>query len=71
MKRIGVESSSIAGAGYDAGEQILEIEFRNGLVYRYFGVAPAVYEGLMAAESKGRYMNAEIRSVYPYEQVRR
>jgi hypothetical protein len=40
-------------------------------VYRYFGVAPEVYDGLMAADSKGRYMNAEIRSLYPYEQVRR
>ena len=30
---------------------ILEIEFKNGAVYRYTNVAPSVYRNLMAAES--------------------
>lgn len=64
-----VESSMIKAVGYDPETCILEVVFNNNQTYRYEGVPPEVYEGLMAAESKGRYMLAEIIDLYPDHRV--
>ncbi len=63
MKRTEVESSMIRSVGYDPDARILEIEFNSGQVYQYFDVPPQEYEGLMKAESHGRYFLANIRDV--------
>jgi len=70
MQLIQVESSMIYAVGYDEETQILEVVFNSGGIYRYFDVPKEVYEGLLAAESKGRYMRANVIDLYPYEQVR-
>ena len=58
MRRIPVNSSSIASIGYDAGRLELEIEFHeSGDVYLYFDVPAEEYTGFMAADSKGTYLN--------------
>jgi hypothetical protein len=59
-----VESSMIDAVGYDAKTRILEVLFNSGKIYGYEDVPPKVYKGLMAADSKGRYMLAEIIDVY-------
>lgn len=64
--RHSVESSSIASIGYLEEAATLEIEFRGGAVYRYFGVPPSVYRGLDAADSLGRYFNEWIRPRFEY-----
>jgi hypothetical protein len=70
MQLIQVESSMISAVGYDEESQTLEVVFNTGGVYRYFDVPKDVYEGLLAAESKGRYMRANIIDVYPYTKGR-
>jgi len=55
MQRQAVESTNIKSAGYDPEDEVLEIEFHSGGVYHYVGVPVAVYEGMLAARSKGRY----------------
>lgn len=50
--------------GYDHTQQILEVEFTSGAVYQYLEVPAAVFDGLMRAESKGRYFNQGIRDEY-------
>jgi hypothetical protein len=56
--------------GYDEGQEILEIEFTNGAVYRYFDVPAEVYRGLMAAKSHGRYFNQQVRGAgYRYQRM--
>lgn len=60
-----VESSMIYAVGYDRKTRTLEVVFNSGRVYAYEGVPPKVYKELMEAESKGRYMRAEIIDVYP------
>jgi hypothetical protein len=40
----------------------LDLEFRSGAIYRYFAVPPAVFQGLIAAESKGAYFNRHVRN---------
>jgi len=66
MKRIKVESSMIAAVAYDENKQLLEIEFTSGRIYHYFNVKLEVYEGLMAANSKGWYFREEIRDWFFY-----
>jgi hypothetical protein len=61
-----MDSRSVASAGYDSRSATLEIEFVNGSVYQYFDVPVAVFHGLLAAESAGRYFNAHIRNHYRY-----
>ncbi|MEE8077292.1 MAG: KTSC domain-containing protein [Candidatus Binatia bacterium] len=60
FNRVPVASSVIDEVGYDFQEQILEVVFNNGGVYRYFGVPEHEYEGLLSSASKGRYLNTQI-----------
>lgn len=69
MKRVRVESSSIASVGYDEASRSLEVEFLHGAVYRYAEVPRAVYAALLAAESKGSFFNSAIRDAYEFHQV--
>jgi hypothetical protein len=61
MKRQSVESSYLALIGYDAENEILEIEFNHGGVYQYFDVPKNVYEELMNADSHGQYFDRNIK----------
>jgi hypothetical protein len=55
--------------GYDAATRTLEATFRRGEVYRYHHVPLAIYGGLLACRSKGRYMRAVVFGNYPFERV--
>lgn len=70
MKRQPVQSSMIRSIGYDEATATLEIEFRSGEVYQYYGVEPEIYREMMKAPSHGRYFLARIRDVYRYAKVR-
>lgn len=70
MQRIPVQSSNLCSVGYDEATRTLEIEFNNGSIYRYYGVPPSVYRGLMSALSHGKYFHQHIRDVYRYTRVK-
>jgi hypothetical protein len=58
MNWVEVDSTSIGALGYNLPKRQLGIEFRkSGDVYFYFEVPPEDYQGFMAAESKGEYLN--------------
>jgi hypothetical protein len=61
MKRSPVTSSSVLSVGYDADAFELEIEFRNGRVYRYEQVPAQAYRLLLQAPSIGEYVNTVIK----------
>ncbi|MFE1961400.1 KTSC domain-containing protein [Streptomyces sp. NPDC059479] len=61
VKRVSVVSSSLASVGYETQSRTLEVQFKNGGIYRYAGVPEAVHSGLMRAPSKGRYFDAFIK----------
>lgn len=63
---ISVESSMIHAVGYDEENRCLEVVFNNGRVYCYENVPPDMFQGLLNAESKGRYMRAHVIDMYPY-----
>jgi hypothetical protein len=70
IKRVPVESSALATVGYSKKLRALEIEFRNGAIYRYLDVAPDVYEALLNANSKARFYDDNIRHKYRSLHVR-
>jgi len=70
MDRIYVESRMLLSVGYDRETSTLEVEFRGGGVYQYFGVPETVYDGLLSAGSKGGYFDDNIKKAgYPYARV--
>lgn len=69
IKRIAMESSTIASAGYISERRILEIEFRSGAVYRYKSVPKKTFAAFSKAQSKGRFFGSEIRGKYAFEKM--
>lgn len=51
MKRQQVESSNLASIGYNAENEILEVEFNHSSIYQYFDVPTDIFEELMNASS--------------------
>jgi hypothetical protein len=47
---------------------MLEVEFKNGGVYRYRDVEPSLFYGLTSAPSAGKYFHQNIRHL-PFEKV--
>jgi len=70
IKRVPVESTALAAVGYSKKLRALEIEFRNGAIYRYLDVDPDVYDALISAPSKARFYDANIRHKYRSLHVR-
>lgn len=71
MQRAAVQSSSIATVGYDEEQQVLEIVFTDGRVYHFLEVPPERVLSLLRAESKGRFLNTEIKPDFGYRAVGR
>ncbi len=70
MNRLPVDSSNLHSVGYDSSTMTLEIEFKSGGIYQYYGVPKEVYEQLLAASSLGKFFHANIRNVYRYGKIR-
>jgi hypothetical protein len=81
MVRQPVVSSNVVSVGFEADGApeygTVEVEFRGGGVYRYFGVPRGVYEGLMdeaaaaaiGVGSVGRYLHERIKGRYAYGRI--
>ena len=65
-----VNSTNIDSVGYNADTKILTVQFKvSGQVYEYLNVPQTLYEGLMASESKGTYLNENIRNQFAYRRA--
>lgn len=60
------ESSNIVRFGYDDGNRILKVEFRNGSVYDYFDIPDQVFNGMRNAPSKGQYLAQQVKGNFRY-----
>ena len=69
MTRHSVSSSNIASIGHEPESNTLEVEFKNGHVYRYAGVSAEVHRDLMNAGSIGSHFHKHIRSNYSGSKV--
>jgi len=61
MERVPILSTAVESVGYDPRTHLLEVEYADGGVYRYFGVPPVEYAALMRAGSLGAHLNARIK----------
>jgi hypothetical protein len=68
--RTPVASSSIRSIGYDEDDEVLEVEFESGGVYRYADVARDTYEAFLSARSHGSYFHENVRGQYDYHRIR-
>jgi len=65
-----VDSDSLAVITYVPKSRLLEVVFRRtGHVYDYFDVPRATYKALMAAESKGAFLNQIIKPNFDHVRV--
>ena len=64
-----VDSSNIDAIGYDEDERKLYVRFTSARTYVYFDVSPDTHQELIQADSKGSYLNREIRHNYEYEEL--
>ena len=62
-------SSNIDGCHYDEKTQTLTVKFKNGGMYSYGGVVKDHYDGLMSAESAGKYLHSTIKGRYKHSKV--
>jgi hypothetical protein len=69
MERKQVDSSNISSIGYDENSNTLEVEFHSGAVYQYFDVPLNVYNGMIEADSKGKYFAQHIKGYYRYVKI--
>lgn len=61
-----VDSSTVKAVGYGKRSNTLVVKFTSGAIYEYKKVPESIYEGLLNAESKGRYLNEQIKGKYEY-----
>jgi hypothetical protein len=64
-----ITSSSLASVGYDGRQAVLEVEFHSGAVYRYYAVPKRLFQDLLAAPSKGGFLNRRIRDRFRYARI--
>jgi len=62
-----LSSSAIAQASYDEATCTLNLWYRDGDRYAYFGVPREIYEALLAAPSAGRFVNDRIKGHFRFE----
>ena len=62
-----VVSSNIQAVGFDPSRNILAVLFKSGGLWFYRGVPPEVYEGLLTAESVGKFFAYSVKPYYPGE----
>lgn len=66
-------STAIFRAAYDSERQLLVLCFTSNphMEYDYPGVPAHLWQGLLAAHSKGRYYNDHIRDIYGVHRLER
>lgn len=70
MERKRVNASTIRSIGYDAGRQILEVEFTSGSIVQYSGVSPEVHRRFMNAPSPGSFFQDQIDEHFALKRIR-
>ena len=70
MERKRVSASNIRSVGYDAGKQMLEIEFSSGSIVQYAGVSPEVHRRFMSSPSPGSFYPDQIEENFSSRRIR-
>jgi len=70
MECVHIDASSLQEVRYDNDRAIMEIDFKNGSTYQYFDVPRQAFDGLVSAESKGKYAAANIYKLFRQQKIR-
>jgi len=70
VERKRVSASTLRSVGYDAGQQVLEIEFSGGSIVQYTGVSPEVHRRFMSSPSPGSFFQDQIDENFPSKRIR-
>lgn len=62
-----IDSSAISAVGYE--DHVLRVTYLNGRTYDYLEVPQEEFDRLMAAESRGVYLNKVIKPNYEGHEV--
>ena len=68
-QRYAVESTTLVWVSYLPPQCVLEVAFRDGNRYRFFAVPASCVKQLLAADSKGRYFNQNIRNNFRFQRI--
>ncbi|MFI4989417.1 MAG: KTSC domain-containing protein [Solirubrobacterales bacterium] len=63
-----VTSSWIAAIGYDDAREV-HVELIEGATYVYEQVPPVIWRAFVAADSKGRFVNAVLKPYFPWREA--
>jgi hypothetical protein len=61
-----VDSSNVQAIGYDGAAEDLHVQFVDRGYYIYHQVPQNIFDALMAAPSKGSFLNREVRGIYQF-----
>lgn len=64
-----VTSSNLRAYRYDKAAMALDIQFKNGSVYRYANVPMNIATKLETADSVGQYFSGNIKNTYDAEKL--
>ena len=67
MQRQPVELEAVNSIGHQ--ETVLEVEFSDGRVYRYFPVPESTYRDLMNADSIGNFVATKIKPNFDVQRI--
>lgn len=62
----GRPSGNIDSFGYDEKNCKLRVQFKGGGIYDYIEVPKVIFESMLKAESKGKFLNANIKNRYKF-----
>ena len=70
MERKRINASNIRSVGYDPRNRVLEIEFSDGGIHQYSGVAEEIHRRLMNSSSPGSYFRDQIEESFTAKRMR-
>lgn len=63
-----VDSSNVEAIGYDPDAMELHVLFKSGpTIYVYLNVPQDVFDSLQFADSKGQFINREVKPLYDFD----
>lgn len=65
----GKKSSRILKMSYIKSKKLLTITFNSGAIYEYYDVPKEVTDGIIQADSLGKYFDKNIKGIYNYRRV--
>jgi len=63
------DSTAVAAGRYDKIEQVLELQFDSGKIYKYYDVPQSIWLALCRSESKGTFFRNQISERFRYELI--